>query len=895
MTQMLYAVFIFPIVQVIQVVYVLIYKIFEKPAVSVIGVSFAVTILCLPLYIMAEKWQQTERDTVKRLQPRAGKIKAVFRGDEQYMILSTFYRQNHYHPVYSLRSSIGILIQIPFFIAAYSYLSSLQALKGVPFLFIRDLGAPDAVFALGNFSLNILPVAMTVINCIAGAVYTKGLSARDKIQIYGMAGIFLVLLYHSPSGLVLYWTMNNILSLIKNIFYKLKNPARVLYCLCAALCIVFIVYIAFFFYGSIKKKSFFILLALLPLCAPLIIRCINFVLSKCFSSLLSSPEQRAFLFFSSAAALCLLAGALIPSMLIASSPQEFSFIDEVKSPLVFIAHSFFQSLGTFVLWPACIFFLFKNRIQSVMALLFLFIAIIAVTDAIFFSYDYGMITNTFRFETPGVLSIPKAKGMVNLAVLLLLILVSVIVFVIKKQKILYVLLGLSAFSVTGVSLWNLVRIQGEYAVLSANREEFLQNANKISPFFSLSKDHPNLVIFMIDGAINSFFAPVFEEHPELNEAYQGFVLYPNTVSFANHTLLAVPAIYGGYEYTPLEMNKNSAKPLVKKHNEALFMMPEMLEERGYDITVTDPSWANYSLIPDITIYKDKPRIKAANLLGRYSSLWYTKNSFNAGKSQSSVIVDTVLWFSLLKFFPPLLRGELYDDGMYWSGESYSRISKFIDSYSELEFLPELTVYDADSPSALFITNEATHDSVFLQYPGYVPAVEVTDRGRGKFADSPSWHSSNAFYLKFGKWLEALKDHGVYDNTRIIVVADHGANVDTRLVNGEFPIPGEMPERYNPLLLVKDFNRRGDPVTDMTFMTNADVPSLALKDIVDDPVNPFTGGKITMDHKKNGVYITDNHLAMAHRHNKNTFKINDDQWILVRDNIRIAENWIRAHP
>jgi hypothetical protein len=281
-------------------------------------------------------------------------------------------------------------------------------------------------------------------------------------------------------------------------------------------------------------------------------------------------------------------------------------------------------------------------------------------------------------------------------------------------------------------------------------------------------------------------------------------------------------------------------------------------------------------------------------LGRYSSLWYTRNSFNAGQSQSSVIINTVLWFSLLKFSPPLFRGEIYDDGMYWSGESYSQISKFINSYSELDFLRELTGYDADSPSALFITNEATHDSAFLQYPGYVPAVEVTDRGSGEFANVSSWHSGNAFYLKFGKWLEALKEHGVYDNTRIIVVADHGAGVDTRLAGGKFPVPGEMPEKYNPLLLVKDFNRRGDPVTDMTFMTNADVPSLALKDIVDNPVNPFTGNKITMD-KKDGVYITDNHLSMTHMHNKNTFKINDDQWILVRDDIRIAENWKRARP
>ena len=53
------------------------------------------------------------------------------------------------------------------------------------------------------------------------------------------------MLYKSPAGLVLYWTMNNILSLVKNVFYKLKNPIKVLYISAATasaagiICVVF--------------------------------------------------------------------------------------------------------------------------------------------------------------------------------------------------------------------------------------------------------------------------------------------------------------------------------------------------------------------------------------------------------------------------------------------------------------------------------------------------------------------------------------------------------------------------------------------------------------------------------------------------------------------------------
>ena len=69
---------------------------------------------------------------------------------------------------------------------------------------------------------------MTLINIVSGIIYTKGHPLKSKIQVYGLAVVFLVLLYHSPSGLVFYWLLNNVFSLIKNIISKLKEPKKVL-------------------------------------------------------------------------------------------------------------------------------------------------------------------------------------------------------------------------------------------------------------------------------------------------------------------------------------------------------------------------------------------------------------------------------------------------------------------------------------------------------------------------------------------------------------------------------------------------------------------------------------------------------------------------------------------
>ncbi|MDR2759448.1 MAG: hypothetical protein LBB78_08705, partial [Spirochaetaceae bacterium] len=115
-------------VQIIELCYLFVYRLAHNTGLALFGVSMAVSALTLPLYFRAEAWQKAERDMEKRLAPKIAKIKAVFKGDEQYMMLSTYYRQNHYHPVYAMRNTFSLLIQIPFFIAAYSYLSHLEVL-----------------------------------------------------------------------------------------------------------------------------------------------------------------------------------------------------------------------------------------------------------------------------------------------------------------------------------------------------------------------------------------------------------------------------------------------------------------------------------------------------------------------------------------------------------------------------------------------------------------------------------------------------------------------------------------------------------------------------------------------------------------------------------------------
>ena len=422
-SNILYTVILYPLVQIIEISFKIFDKLFDNTGIAVLGVSLTVTLLCLPLYIVAEHWQQVERDTQAKLKPGIERIKKAFKGDEQYMILSTFYKQNHYHPMMALRSSFGLLIQIPFFMAAYSCLSKLPALQGQSFLFIRDMGQQDAIFKIGSFPINILPIAMTIINIIAGAIYTKGFPIKEKIQIYGMALIFLVLLYSSPAGLVLYWTMNNVFSLIKNIFYKLKNPLKVLYILMCSGCVFVAVFVLFIYDGgaSPKKRLAAAIPMLLLTGIPLYLKGINWLLSKPLSSLVENKSNRFKLFIFSAIGISVLTGLVLPSNLISSSVQEFSNVEYFTSPTNFLHAPFWQSIGLFIFWPLCIYFLFSKKIQTLFSALFSIILISAAVNAFAFSGNYGSMDITLKF-IGGIEAQSKIFILINLIITLLIFL-----------------------------------------------------------------------------------------------------------------------------------------------------------------------------------------------------------------------------------------------------------------------------------------------------------------------------------------------------------------------------------------------------------------------------------------------------------------------------------------
>ena len=886
MGQFLYLLLIYPLYQIIEFCYSLSYGIVKNSGLAIVGVSFAVSFLCLPLYIIAERWQETERQTQTKLKPGIDRIKAVFKGDEQYMILSTFYRQNHYHPMMALRSSISLLIQIPFFIAAYQFLSNLEALKGQSFFFIQDLGSQDALFHIGSFPVNILPIAMTLINIAAGAIYTKGHPLKEKLQIYLMALFFLVFLYTSPSGLVFYWTLNNLFSLVKNVFYKLKKPLRALYiCLVAGVLLIDF-YLLFVHEGFfIRRLSLVAVLSLVPL-APLFIKGINYLLNTRLKDFTLNDNQRDTLFYTSAAALAVLTGFAIPSYVISSSPMEFSFIDNYASPFFFLRYCLFHSIGLFIIWAGAIYLLFGKRIKAVMAIFFSILCLCSLVNVFAFGGEYGAISTILTFTNAGQISPSVPFALLNLLSCALVFILVFVLLAFKKNQIVSFLTTVSLVASLGICFINSIPISKGYKQakeLKATGEK----ADNLKPVFNLSKTQKNVIVIMQDRALATVFPYILEEKPDLKNQFEGFTWYPNTASFAGFTLYAVPAVYGGYEYTPEEMNRRDNQALVEKHNEACKMMPVLFDQNGFTSTITDLSWANYVWIPDLRIFDEYPQIKKAPTIRVYTDYWLKQHPNLKGfSSQSSFLKRNFLWFSFFKIMPAIFREIIYDEGHWWAAKSGSDfIEDFLNNYAVLDYLPELTEMNSDKATFTLLVNEGTHEPVLTGYPNY--DLTTSDIGPGILDDDPHFNSNSSALYRLGEYMEYLKKEGVYENTRIIIVADHGGGCkfDNLIEDSGYT-------SYNPLLLYKDFGAKGSLTIDESFMTNADTPILATKDLIENAKNPFTGKLLTSTQKKDKIYIADGEWDPDGQH-KNTFKV--DTWRALHSKVSDSACWSKEIP
>lgn len=893
LSSVVYQLLIGPIEIIFEAIYGFSALILDNYGLSIIVLSLVMNLLLLPFYMRADAIQADERAAEQRMADGVAHIKKVFKGDERFMMLQTYYREKNYKPYYTLKGFLPLVLEIPFFIAAYHFLSNYPPLVGAAFGPIRNLGEPDGMLRVAGVSVNLLPILMTAINCVSSAIYTKGFPLRDKLQLYAMALVFLVLLYTSPSALVLYWTLNNLFSLIKNLICRIKNYRRFL-STALALGGVGLLVFTFGFYetASWKHRLLFSLVA-----AGMLLPALLAVLKQ--RGALRAPsiprEPDARLFLCAAVFMAVLTGLLIPSAVIRSSPEEFVHLSDYYSPLRHLLNASLLSFGFFVIWLGIFYYMVKDRAKWAFGLVLWIVAGVSVVDYMFFGTGLGLISAELKYDD--VLEFSLRENVICCVVAIILAAVLFFVYL-KRQKLAVSVLSVLLAVTLCMSGINAVKIQSSMAGFRDRVGVERRQAQ-----FTLSRNGKNVVFIMLDRAIGFYLPYLFEEKPELQQQFSGFTYYPNTVSFGSNTVYGSPALWGGYEYTPAEINKRSDERMVDKQDEALKVMPVLFNDAGYRVTVCDPPIAGYEWVPDLSIYDGYDRISA----------YYMEQPGcvpESARNLDEIWKRNFFCYSIMKCVPTVFQWNIYDHGEYYG--LYAAKSAFANSAIALGSFPTVTtVTDGDENTFLALCNSITHSRTLLSVPEYdLPGGNISmssyseedmiRTAEGKptlYMDSElrlsHYHVNMAALLLVGNWLDYLKEQGVYDNTRIIIASDHGYYVD------QFPellfeegYYGDGVITLNPLMLVKDFDSDGF-TTDPSFMTNADVPTIAVEGLIEDAANPFTGKPINDDAKaapEQLVTIAHDEWDISNAADFGGGTFPKSNWYTVHDDIFDISNW-----
>ena len=217
----LYACTIYPLQLFYKYVYLACIRVTGSYGLGLIGLSLCAAVAFVPLGRMAKKakWKEDHLQDVMR--PQIEKIKAQYTGAERQEAIARLYKRYSYHPLMTLRSAIGILLQFPFLTAAYKMVQELTILKGQSFWFIKDLSVADGLWG----GVNALPIIMTLIN-FASIATAPNMRGKERVQAVVIALLFLWLLYGAPSALLIYWTCNNINYLAQNFVFHDKKEAE---------------------------------------------------------------------------------------------------------------------------------------------------------------------------------------------------------------------------------------------------------------------------------------------------------------------------------------------------------------------------------------------------------------------------------------------------------------------------------------------------------------------------------------------------------------------------------------------------------------------------------------------------------------------------------------------
>jgi len=781
--------------------------------------------------------------------------KSVIRGRRDFIISGLFTANSISNRGTASSRHWDYLFKSHFF-SAYQLLSHYTGYAGESFLFISDLSKADAAWDLGVAVLNILPILMTALNGISSLLYTRGTNRSERYQLWGLALLFLILLYSSPSALVLYWTMNNLFALIKQIlghkgekvfflpehidkrkvgkilyygflsaavfhslaivgYYDRESTTTTLYLAAALIFFLFLMQLI----GVISYKKRFesklfkwipavFIAVLIPFQilftidfvqavlrldsgTGLLISLFKVVIVQGIIILITFPsfyfltgaikfkkqsEPSKLRFLLSLSFLVILVFFSLPVQVYSSLPSGFDFsvfriFQYNVIPLILIFAILF---GFYVLIP--------RKWKVLMEILFASFAVSSFIYAFFIQLNFGSLDG---LVLTGEKTFLATYSWYILEYCLLVILVLAIVKLFNTNKRNYLIfISILNLLVVGQTVFQSVRLEfsSEKDISSYDRS-LPSDSEQVLGF---SKDKNNVIVFMLDMFQGSYISRIMEDNPDLINRYSGFTWFPNTLSISYYTNASLPVLLGGWEFEPVEMGRKPGKNLMEKIVSSYDSLIQQAQNENYSMSFVDPSFYE-TYRGELTPLREKGATAAYS--SQFRNYWEDNHMESSQSMNEAANKSRLLYMiGLFRIVPFAVKAPIYNEGGWLSLEN-SRFSLQKSDYNHvfsrasfLKSLPILSNTDSSEATFKFFLSELTHTPFGISEDGEIMLDGAAEK---EFLSSTtgmkSYYSAYWALTYIGEFLEWLKVNDIYDNSRIILVSDHGIHHESPYV------------------------------------------------------------------------------------------------------------------
>lgn len=385
--------------------------------------------------------------------------------------------------------------------------------------------------------------------------------------------------------------------------------------------------------------------------------------------------------------------------------------------------------------------------------------------------------------TPIDWNLYNTQNILSLVLFLMVCVIAIISFIKKPNFIKY-----TAFiSIAIAIMLTTSLITTTFATGSLKNKEIIVSTT-FNNMNTYSKEK-NFIILLLDAIDSRYFAKALEENKEFNHIFDDFTYYPDTLSGHPFTTESIPYILTGERYEHQEeLNKWETEAMKNS-----FLLNN-LYENGYELNLFDR---------DI-IYNDKTALRISNAVEMNS-----KNIVN-----KKVFIKEELKYILFRYLPYPLKKYSKIEGMSLGLDKVSKSSDIEYFYeNNFEFINR-------TASEKFELKENKQFKYFHLDGAHIPFTFNKELKDIETADYYSEVEGMCTLVK--NYLNMLKEKDVYDNSAIIIISDHGYNVDASIYG-----------RQNPILYVKGINEKhNNMVTSDKPISFADLNS-AYADLIND--------------------------------------------------------------